>query len=165
MSDGWLTMNTFLTMKNTDYNRKFNLSTISVTLTSTHLHDAAQVLDVHALGLDDLHDNTVHIGQLWVGRHGVCDDRGGRDVRDFTTRLPVGGGNVVVPLVADHTRLQPPLPAAPGISERGTLVPCLFSGAFGWAQLQVYVLLALYGWSGGGRKGNGAPKKAATITG
>lgn len=150
-------------LKNTDCNRKFSLSTISITLTAPHLHDAAQVLDVHALGLDDLHDDAVHVGQLWVGRHGVCDDRRGGDVRDFTSRLPVGGGGVAVPLAADHTGL--PLAAAHGTSERGTLVPCLLSGAFGWAQLQVYVLLTLYGWGGGGRKGNGAPEKALTVTG
>lgn len=115
-SDGWLTM------KNTACNRKFML-----TVTSTHLHDAAQVLDVHALCLNDLHDNTVHIGQLWVGRHGVCDDRRGRAVMGFTACLPVGSGNVVVQLVDDHAGVLPLLPAAPGT--------CLFSSAFSWAQL------------------------------
>lgn len=139
------------------------MRTVSITLTSNHLHNAAQVPDVQALRLNDLHDNAVHVGQLWVGRHGVCDDRRGWDVRDFTS-LPVGGG-VVVPLVADHPGLQPFLPAALGACEGGTLVPCLLSGASSWAQLQVYVLLALYGWGGGGRKGYGATKEAATITG
>lgn len=166
ISNGWLTVNTWLKVKNTNCNGKFNLSTVSKTLTSTHLHDAAQVPDVHALCLNDLHDNTVHIGQLWVGRHGVRDDRRGRDVRYFVTCLPVGGGVVVVPLVADHPyRLQPFLPAAPGACKGGTLVPCPLSSALGWAQLQVYVLLTLYGWGGGGRKGYGAPKKAAAIAG
>lgn len=134
--------------------------------TFTHLHDAAQVLHVHALRLNDLHDHPVHVGQLGVGRHGVCDDRGGLDVRDSAAAcLPVAGGNVVSPLVFHATGVQPPLPAAPGTSECGTVSPGLLCGALSWAQLQVYVLLALCGRSGGGWKGSSAPKKAAAISG
>lgn len=134
--------------------------------TLTHLHDAAQVLHVHALRLDDLHDHPVHVGQLGIGRHGVRDDRGGLDVRDFAAAdLPVAGSNVVVPLVFNATGVQLRLPAAPGTSECWTLLPGLLCGALSWAQLQVYVLLALCGRSGGGRKGSSAPEKAAAISG
>lgn len=133
--------------------------------TFTHLHNAAQVLHVHALRLDDLHDHPVHVGQFGIGRHGVCDDRGGLDVRDFAAAaLPVAGSNAVVPLVLNATGVQPRLPAAPGTSECWTVLLGLLCGALSWAQLQVYVLFALCGRSGGGGKGSSAPKKAAAIS-
>lgn len=132
--------------------------------TFTHLHDATQVLHVHALRLDDLHDHPVHVGQLGIGRHGVRDDGGGLNVRDFTAFAALPCSNVVVPLVFNATGVQRRLPAAPGTSERWTSLLGLLCGALSWAQLQVYVLLALCGWSGGGREGSGAPEKAAAIS-
>ena len=132
---------------------------------TSHLHDAAQVFDVHALRLNDLHYNTVHVGQLWVGHHGVSDDRRGGDIMYSTTCHSAGSGVVVVPLVADHPGLQLVPPALSGTCHGGTLVSGLLSGAFCWAQFQVYVLLARYGRCGGGRKGRCASKKAATIAG
>lgn len=86
-------------------------------------------------------------------------------MRYFTSCLPVGSGVVVVSLASDHPELQMFLPVAPGTCEGGTLVSSLLSATLRWAQLQVYVLLALYGWCGGGRKGHCAPKQAMAVAG
>lgn len=71
-----------------------------MSLAWAHLHNAAQVLHIHALGFNDLHHYTVHVSQLWVGRHGVRNDRGVWDVWDFTAGFPLGAAGVAVPLVS-----------------------------------------------------------------
>lgn len=40
----------------------------------THLYYHPQVSDIHSLRLYDLHDDTVQVGQLWVGCHAANDE-------------------------------------------------------------------------------------------
>lgn len=75
--------------------------------------------------------------------------------------FPCGGGVIVVPLVADHPVIFPTLP---GVGQEGTRLPGLLSVTLRRTQLQVDVVLARYGWSGGRRKCHGASKKAVTVT-
>lgn len=81
---------------------------------STHLYDHAQVSDVHPLGLDDLHDDPVQVGQLRVGGHGAGDER--RRV------LPPAGGStlrsLLIIVVAVNEAKAPPRPVGPGALRR-----------------------------------------------
>lgn len=71
-----------------------------MSLAWAHLHNAAQVLHIHALRFNDLHHHPVHVRQLRVGRHGVRNDRGVRAVRHLTAGFPPGAAGVAVPLVS-----------------------------------------------------------------
>lgn len=87
----------------------------------THLYDHAQVSDIHALRLDDLHDDPVQVGQLGIGRHTPADERG---------RMPEAAGapsgrGFFVPVVSVYKAPPPPLRA--------------LSSVLGRAQVQVNV--------------------------
>lgn len=74
----------------------------------THLHDHAQVPDVGALGLDELHDHAVQVGERRAGRHAPAHHRG-RTLQPLAAEASSGRGflDLVVVVVVVHE--APPL--------------------------------------------------------